>query len=203
MPRFWLVASLLVLALAISCSPQAGSATRPFSGAGTPTVAPVSVATLAGNSGKAKGSATPGVWDERDASALTNGNLAIAGGLLSGQTEDDLRKQARAYTMAEIAKAPWKYYGQVVKVSGTVSSATDQPRGCQLARLAGVDQIGDVVILGEGSALVRYLNVGSIGEANPGAKVAVYGYPVGLSGVEDQYGTKMTVTTLIGRVIEQ
>lgn len=142
-------------------------------------------------------------WNTQDVNIETNGNLLVAAEVLKGLSAEDLKKQAQEVKAADVMKAPWKYYGKVVKLSGHVGIAQEYPPGSDVSMAFGGGDIGEIVLVSEDSTFIDYLNVGSTGDVNVGDSVVVYGLPVGHVEAENKLGGKTTELVIVGKVVEK
>lgn len=142
-------------------------------------------------------------WNTQDVNIETNGNMLVAAEVLKGMSAEDLKKQAQEAKAADVMKAPWKYYGKVVKLGGQVGIAQEYPPGGDVSMAFGGGEIGEIVLVNEDSTFIDYLNVGSTGDVNVGDSTVVYGLPVGHVEATNKLGGKTTELVIVGKAIEK
>lgn len=140
-------------------------------------------------------------WNTKDVNIESNGNIPIAVELLN--SSGDIKSKAEDVAPAAVMKAPWKYYGKIVKLTGEVGIAQDYPPGSDVSKSFGGGEVGELVLMNDDSTLIDYLNVGSTGDINVGDAVVVYGYPVGLVEVDNKLGGKTTQLVIVGNAAEK
>lgn len=144
----------------------------------------------------------PVKWSTQDPNSTTNGNGRLAAALLKTLSVEVLRGGAEVVPAAALCRAPWDHYGKVLRLNGQVTEARDLPRGGQVARDLGVEQVGELVLLADDGTRISYVHLGSVGQAKPGQKVAVYGYVVGLTETGEGVTGKVTAPLIVGKDIQ-
>ncbi len=140
-------------------------------------------------------------WNTKDVNVESNGNLPIAVTLLNN--DSDIKSKAESVDPAAVMKAPWKYYGKIIKFTGVVGIAQEYPPGSDISDAVGGSEVGELVITTEDMTFIDYLHIGSTGEANVGDSVTIYGYPIGIVEVENKLGGTTQELCVIGKLIEK
>jgi hypothetical protein len=143
----------------------------------------------------------PQEWNKEDVDATTNGNILLAVRLLGQQTAAETRQKAVKQAPALVIKAPWKYYGQIIKFSGAVGIATDYPPGSDVSSMFNGDECGEIVMYSTDGTIVDYMHSGSTGNISEGGNVVVYGYPVGRAEVPNKLGGTSEQLIVVGKAI--
>jgi hypothetical protein len=141
-------------------------------------------------------------WSTQDPNANTNGNGRLAAALLKTMSAESLRGRAEVVAAASLCLVPWDYYGKVLRLNGQVAEARDLPRGGQVARDLGVEQVGELVVVADDGTRFSYVHLGSIGQTKPGQKIAVYGYVVGLTTAGEGATGKLSAPYIVGGDIQ-
>ncbi|SFU69935.1 hypothetical protein [Alicyclobacillus macrosporangiidus] len=142
-------------------------------------------------------------WNVNDIDVATNGNIDIAISKLKDVSASDVKKQAQAAKPGDVMKAPWKYYGKIVKLSGQVGIAQEYAPGSDISQAFGGGEVGELVIGTEDMTFIDYMNIGSTGDVNVGDMVTVYGYPVGQVQADNKLGGKTAELAIIGKLVEK
>jgi len=151
--------------------------------------------------GEAKPEKKTPEWNTKDLNALENGNMLIAANLL--KTAGDIKKDAVAVEPASVNKTPWKYYGKVVKMTGSVEVVQDYPPDSDVAKGMGVKEASEIVMTTEDGTIVDMFCSISSGSLKVGDIVTLYGYPVGQAEVENKIGGKFTHLVIIGNAFDK
>ncbi len=137
------------------------------------------------------------IWNTQDLNVETNGNIAIALRLLRSDT-------AKTATVERVSagvvfKAPWKYYGEIIELTGEVSIAQDYPPGGSISTSLGGGEVGELVLMADDGTIIDYMHLGSTGAINVGDTVAVNGYCIGHVEVENKLGGTTTQLMVVGK----
>lgn len=138
-------------------------------------------------------------WNQEETDADKNGNIKLAARLINA--DDNLSEKVLTITrLNEVMERPWEYYGKVIKVSGKVKLAKGQPLKSDTKEL--LDGGTDEVVICAGQALIDVVFKGSARELENNSFITVYGYPVGLVGIENSSGNEVQQMVIVG-VIEK
>lgn len=137
-----------------------------------------------------------GSWNMNDVNAMTNGNIPVAIALL--KTTDVLKGDTKT-SSADIAKAPFKYYGKAFCFSGLAGVVDEYPPGHEISQALG-EQGGEVVLITDSGAIVDGILAGGTGKAQKGRNASICGYPVGRVEVTNGMGGQTTQLLIVGRV---
>lgn len=135
-------------------------------------------------------------WNTKETDIQKNGNVQTAVKQL--QSAGDIKQKAESLEPAAVAKAPWNYYGKIVKMTGQISDIVEYPIGSDWSKLLGGKESGQIVMSTNDNTIVDMFVVGSTGNLKNGQTVTLYGYPVGLSDVENKLGGKTTQLFIVG-----
>jgi len=135
-------------------------------------------------------------WNKQETDAAKNGNIPFA--VQTVLANPALRSQARNQSPQTVAKTPWNYYGQVVKLSGQVGVVQDFPAGSDFGQLLGGRDGADIVVASQDGTIVEMFCMKPSGRIKVGDYVSLYGYPVGVTEVENRLGGKDTHLMLVG-----
>ncbi|MGE5606054.1 MAG: hypothetical protein ACM3YE_10215 [Bacteroidota bacterium] len=142
-------------------------------------------------------------WNVRDLNVQTNGNLEVASKILDVISPEVLKNQSEEPSAANVYKAPWKYYGKKLKISGEVTLVQEYPPGSAIASAFGGSEVGELVFVTDDNTIVDYVLLGSTGNIIVGNRVNTYGYCTGHIEVENKFGGKTTQLMVIGKVAEK
>ncbi len=142
-------------------------------------------------------------WNTKDLNIETNGNMRIALNCLQSLDPSEIKLNAENISPASALKTPWKYYGKILKVSGTVGYAQEYPPGSDISEAFGGGEVGELSILTDDMTPISFMQIGSTGDINVNDYVVVYGYPVGLVELENSLGGTITQLAIVGKVAEK
>ena len=140
-------------------------------------------------------------WNTSDMNVYTNGNIRVAARLISasGIPQD----RAKNASPSEIAKAPWKYFGDVHVFKGTVGLVQEYPPdGPESKILIGGGPLGEIVMIdAQGSTFtpIDCMLIEGTGDAQVGDRVTIYGYVVGLAEVPNRLGGISQQLVVVGK----
>ncbi|WP_195892702.1 hypothetical protein [Desnuesiella massiliensis] len=135
-------------------------------------------------------------WNTTETDIEKNGNISIAVDIIKSNA--DLKSIATIPEPTAVAKAPWNYYGKVVKISGKITDIQEYPAGSDWSKLLGGKEAGQIVIISDDGTITDMFVMGSTGNLKNGDRVSLYGYPIGLSDVENRLGGKNTQLFIVG-----
>lgn len=121
-------------------------------------------------------------WNMTEVSTDTNGNLIKASAVLNKMTQADFdREGISEIDAAEVHKTPWKYYGQLLRMTGEVWSIEVFPPGGDVSRaLANGGECAELSILDvTESVFITYIYIGDIGDISVDDVVTFVGLPIG------------------------
>ena len=141
---------------------------------------------------------TPTTWNKEKKSTKDNNNIPVA--------VRELKKHA---TLAEIAedcdpvtvmKAPWDYYGKVLKVTGKVVIIQSLPPDSGLAKAMGGEVCQIVMYAPDRNNVIEGYFAGKYTEIEKGQVHTVYGYPCGIDNVPTKDGKPSDHLIFVGRL---
>lgn len=140
-------------------------------------------------------------WNTTESNAQKNGNASVAVDLI--KSNSDLKSKATAPEASQVAKVPWNYYGQVVKITGTIDDIQEYPAGSDWSKELGGKEAGQIVVSSDDGAVTDMLLMGSTGNLQDGDYVSIYGYPIGVSDVDNKLGGKTTQLFIVGNAYDK
>lgn len=144
-----------------------------------------------------KAKAEPLTWNTKELDAAQNGNIAVA--IEHIHASPMLKTKAVNADPALVAKAPWNYYGKVLKFTGVVEVAQDYPPSSELPTAFKTREASEMVIVcGAQETIVDMFCAKSSGRIKAGDTVTVYGYPVGITEVPNRLGGTFTHLVVVG-----
>ncbi|KEO80967.1 hypothetical protein [Tumebacillus flagellatus] len=135
-------------------------------------------------------------WNTKDIDAKENGNFPIAINLLKSMS--DTKSPAEEVDISLVFKAPWNYYGKIIKATGTVGIVQDFPPDSEPARVSG-GAASEIVIYNKDMTVVDFYLMDSSGTVKVGDTVSIYGLAVGQEVVENKLGGKTTQLVMAGK----
>ncbi len=145
-------------------------------------------------------------WNTSDVNIATNGNITVALKVLKDVTPEELRANAVAADPELVMKAPWQYYGQFLKFSGTVAIVQEYPPNSDEANaMNGGEQCGEIVFPAEGAptVIIDYALLDGTGDLKVGDYVTVYGLVVGHVDVGNMLGGTTTELSVVGKAFDK
>lgn len=140
-------------------------------------------------------------WNTKETDATKNGNVNVAVQLI--KANGNLKTIATSPSPAAVAKAPWNYYGKVVKITGQIADIQEYPVGSDWSKSLGGKEAGQIVIASDDGTITDMLVVGNTGDLKVDDTVTLYGYPVGLSDVDNKLGGKTTQLFIVGNSFDK
>lgn len=117
-----------------------------------------------------------------------------------------LKSASTSVPVEELEKAPYKYLGQPLAVTGTIQDLQEQPANRPGPRIAGDRPITVLVLDTRGASGQHvpfyYYYIGTAEQLGKGEQVTVYGYLTGLTPATSMTGGQLAVLTLDGEEIE-
>jgi hypothetical protein len=138
-------------------------------------------------------------WNTEDLNIETNGNVSVAIDFIKELANP--KQTVEAVTPTESFKAPWKYYGKIIKVTGLAAIVQEYPPGSDLYKATG-GECGEIVLVTDDGTYIDYLHIGSTGKTKVGDAVVLYGTPVGQVEADNKLGGKTTELVIVGKTIE-
>ena len=136
-------------------------------------------------------------WNTKEIDAAKNGNLPIA--IKKMKADGNIKNMANVVAPADVAKRPWDFYGKVIKFSGRAGVVQDYPAGNDISKTMG-GSCAEVVIETEDGTIVDAFVSGSSGSLRVGQNAVLYGYPVGITEVQNKMGGKFTHLIIVGQL---
>lgn len=148
----------------------------------------------------ANSSKAPAEWNTSDSNAASNGNITLAVQWLQS-TSQSIKLSAASPEPNAVFKKPWEYYGQVVKLTGKVTSAKDYSSNSNVSKELGTAG-SEIVITTKDQTDIDFLMAGQAGQVKVGDTVSVYGYPVGHESVANKLGGKTSELVVVGNAFD-
>lgn len=144
---------------------------------------------------------TAAKWNTSNMNALLNGNLSVAAKLITanGVPQDG----AKTASPPDIAKAPWKYFGDIYKFTGVVVLVQEYPPdGPESKMLIGGGPLAEIVMMDpKDSAFTQidFMFLGGTQDIQKGDTVTAYGYVTGVAEVPNRLGGTIQVLAVMGK----
>jgi hypothetical protein len=135
-------------------------------------------------------------WNKKENDVKENGNIPFA--VRTIMANPALRKQAKMQDPQMVAKTPWNYYGQVLKLSGQVAVVQDFPAGSDFGQALGGHDGADIVIVSQDQTIVELFCMKPSGKMRVGDTANLYGYPTGVTEVPNRLGGNDVHLILVG-----
>lgn len=140
-------------------------------------------------------------WNTTEIDAEKNGNVNIAVDLI--KSNGNIKSIATTPNPADIIKAPWNYYGKVLKISGQIADIQEYPVGSDWSKGLGGKEAGQIVIESNDGTGIDMFIMGSTGNLKNDDNVTLYGYPVGVIDVDNKLGGKTTELVIVGNSFDK
>lgn len=135
-------------------------------------------------------------WNKSEPDAMKNGNIALAAKEVKNNTT--LAASATDQDPAAVIKAPWDYYGKVIKFTGTVALVQAMPPESDVGKAMG-GQCGEIVIEAQ-DTIIDAIIAGDVTNIQEDQQVTFYAYPVGRTEVQNKLGGTFTHLVVVGRL---
>lgn len=140
-------------------------------------------------------------WNTENTDASKNGNLQEAYVPLIRMNMNDIQNQAIDLPSNAVNKAPWKYYGQLVRFSGEVGIVEEYPSGSDMSKaIADGGEAGQIVLTTDDGTVVDFFVIGTTGIIVEGDYIDIIGLPIGSVQVENQLGGTTTQLAVVGKI---
>lgn len=183
---------IIVICIIIGVTNSNGSDTQPSSNQNSPSKTNIQT--------QQKKNTKP-TWNKKETDASKNGNVSVAVDLI--KSNGNLKAVATSPSPSAVAKAPWNYYGKVVKIAGEICDIQEYPTGSDWSKLLGGKEAGQIVISSDDGTITDMFIMGTTGDLKLNDKVTLYGYPVGLSDVDNKLGGKTTQLFIVGNSFDK
>jgi uncharacterized membrane protein len=137
-------------------------------------------------------------WNIKELNAIENGNIPIA--VKQIKAIGDTMRLAIAADVEDVAKAPWTYYGKIVRFRGEVGFVQEYPPGSSTAKTLG-GAASELALIVSDRAIVGFFFMGSARNINKGDMVTIYGFPVGLVDAQNPMGGISSRLLIVGNGI--
>lgn len=114
---------------------------------------------------------------------------------------DDVIGIAESPTPGQVMKAPWTYYGKIIKLAGTVGIVQEYPPDSAEAKAAG-GELSEIVFVTNDRTFIDHLHLGSTGNLTVGDNVTIYGFPVGIVDAKNKLGGTTQELTTVGKIVQ-
>lgn len=140
-------------------------------------------------------------WNTESLFTNENGNIEKAANVLNKMSQEDFEEESVVeVTISEVMKAPWKYYGNFVQLSGTVAVVQMYAPNSQEAKIiADNGDCGEVVIYDDDGICTNYFFIGDVSEIYEGDVITIVGLPVGQVEVETAMGGTVNNLVVVGK----
>lgn len=138
-------------------------------------------------------------WNTNDMNVGNNGNLPYALNLAANSL-DSIKQEAAGETPSMVFKAPFKYYGKAIKLTGLVVITQEYAPNSDVANnINSGKECGEIVFMCEDGTYVDYMQLGDTGNIAVGDTVTVYGYTPGIVNVENKMGGTTDELLIVGK----
>jgi len=135
-------------------------------------------------------------WNRQETDAIKNGNISFA--VRTILAKPSLRNQATMQDPQTVAKTPWNYYGQVVRLTGEVGVVQDFPAGSDYGQMLGGHDATDIVVSSQDGTIIELFCMKPSGNMKVGDTVNLYVYPTGIMDVPNRLGGNDVHLILVG-----
>lgn len=188
-----------IITVVVTATPAPATLVRAIAPTSTPKPAPMAVPTATSLPTVAPVTDFSSfAWNTNDMDVATNGNLLIAIGAMQDRSALQLEQVAIDAVPGSVFKAPWNYYGKVVKIAGTVGIVQEYPPNNAASQAVG-GHLSEIVMATRDMTFVDFLLLGSSGSISVGDAVTVYGLPIGQEDVTNRLGGQTTQLVLVGK----
>jgi hypothetical protein len=104
--------------------------------------------------------------------------------------------------MTQVSKAPWKYFGTPIAVTGVIGVVEDYPPNSDFSKILNTRESAEIVIATENDVIVDMFLKTSSGNLVEGDQVTLYGYVVGKMEVPNQAGGFFTHLIFVGNTYD-
>lgn len=144
---------------------------------------------------------TAAKWNTSNMNALLNGNLSVAAKLITanGVPQDG----AKTASPPDVAKAPWKYFGDIYKFTGVVALVQEYPPdGPESKILIGGGPLAEIVMMDpkdSTSTPIDFMFLSGTRDIQKGDTVTAYGYVTGVAEVPNRLGGTTQQLIVMGK----
>jgi hypothetical protein len=146
-----------------------------------------------------------GTWNTSDMDATTNGNVRVAADLIARNGIS--RSAATAVSTADVAKAPFRYIGNVYEFRGSVGIVQEYAPNSDIGRAVGNGKVvAEVVALDSRLSTATPMDIivlGDTGTIHEGDSVVVDGYVAGQVQVDNKLGGKTTQLVIVAASVQR
>jgi hypothetical protein len=144
-------------------------------------------------------------WNTSDNDAKTNGNTQIAIDALFGFSPENSPEIAIPAAPQDVFKAPFNYYGKMLKIQGRVVMLQEYAPGSNASKVYGdgEHQVAEMAISCPDGTYIDYMNMHDQGGINTGDTVTIYGVPVGYVNAPNRVGGTTMELGIIGNYVEK
>ena len=142
-------------------------------------------------------------WNKADINTLTNGNLPLAINFLKNIGTEDLKQKSISIDETSAFKAPWNFFGELVKVDGEVLSIQEYPKESNVSKTWGIGEVGEMSIKTNNAVFIDYINIEPAQYINVGDNVTIYGYITGNIEGTNKLGGKTTNLSFVGKCVSK
>jgi len=140
-------------------------------------------------------------WNEADTDAFKNGNMLLALPIILKLNSEALKSMSEYVDIAQVNKAPWKYYGKMLIISGKVSNIQDYPPGGEISStIAGGEACSEMNIFTNEGVAVKFFLIGESGYLKEDNYIVAYGLPVGFAEGTNAFGGAVSNLLVIGKM---
>ncbi len=140
-------------------------------------------------------------WNVKDTNIITNGNLKVAGDILDKMSNEDIENAAWVLDFPiNVYQAPWKYYGHIMTIEGTVLNKIIYPPGSDMSEIVAKGKTcSEINILSQDESFtITFIFIGDSSSIQIDDYVTAHGLPVGHVETENFFGGQGTGLVVVG-----
>ena len=140
-------------------------------------------------------------WNEADTNAFKNGNILLAVPIILKLNTKTLMSMSEYIDITQVNKAPWKYYGKVLRISGKASNIQDYPPGGEISStMAGGEACSEMNIFTNENIAIKVFLIGDSGNLREDSYIEVYGLTIGFTEGTNAFGGTVSNLFVIGKM---
>jgi hypothetical protein len=144
-------------------------------------------------------------WNINNNDAATNGNIQTAVNVLCEFPPEDSPDISTPAAPQDVLKAPFNYYGKMLKIRGRVVMLQEYAPGSNASKVYGdgEHQVAEMAISCPDGTYIDYMNMHDQGGITTGDTVTIYGVPVGYVNAPNRVGGTTMELGIIGNYVEK
>lgn len=129
-------------------------------------------------------------WNINDYDGYKNGNVHIAGEVLSNNSIDEFLALDQGYVnTSHVLEEVWKYYGNVISVSGNIINMRSYSPDSKFAKsINNGGSIAEVIITTDDNVNILAYIANDISSFENGSYLNIHGLPVGFADLTNEFG---------------